>query len=162
MTARSGSCPSVVPSPAVKLGSPGSPVPWGSFIPRALRTIRSKARQPSVMFWKFLRAWWYWAATRPAAWQGCGPVSLQIQHLSDGSTRAWQAPVGTSSPRPIMSLSPGRQGRPLQGPAAALSRAVRRGVGVTSPTTWQGRNSTIKSGIASTDERGGLPRNRSG
>ena len=36
------------------------------------------------------------------------------------------------------------------------------GVGVTSPTTWQGIYSTIKSGIASTDERGGLPRNRSG
>ena len=55
-----------------------------------------------VMFWKFLRAWWYWAAGSPAARQGCGPISLQIQHLSDGSTRAWQAPVGTSSPRPFM------------------------------------------------------------
>ena len=60
---------------------------------------------------------------------------------------------------PLPSDTPGGRvglcrGRPFEGGA--------QGVGVTRPTTWQGKFSTIKSGIASTDERGGLPRNRSG
>ena len=88
--------------------------------------------------------------------EGAGPPTDQ-----PGRVTVWPRWLVDGDPPPAVG-HPGRQGRPLQGPAAALSRAVRRGLGVTSPTTWQGRDSTIKSGIASTDERGGLPRNRSG
>ena len=42
-----------------------------------------------------------WAANRPA-WPGYGPVILQAQRQSTGSTRASQPPESASSLRPIM------------------------------------------------------------
>ena len=63
------------------------------------------------------------------------PYSAEEHQL--GSTPSWQYDMLT--PRAAGKASAGASGRPFEGGA--------QGVGVTSPTTWEGRNSTIKSGI---------------